>query len=60
MGRACHNDARNDLPAFLALDSVFPQALLADARFRADLAEAYGALASSPDDAYALLARHAG
>lgn len=58
IGRACHNEARHDLPAFLALDSVFPNALRTDPRFRAALADAYDALAEAPVNVHALLAKY--
>jgi fructuronate reductase len=45
IGRACQNRASLDLPAFLALDSVFPPALVAEERFRSALARAYDGLA---------------
>ncbi len=41
IGRVCQNRASLDLPAFLALDSVFPPALVAEERFRSALARAY-------------------
>jgi fructuronate reductase len=41
IGRACQNRASLDLPAFLALDSVFPPVLAAEEHFRSALARAY-------------------
>ena len=41
IGRACRNDAAQDLPRFLALTGVFPAPLLNDPAFRTALADAY-------------------
>jgi fructuronate reductase len=46
IGRACQNRAALDLPAFLALDSVFPPALAQNERFRNALGRAYDGLAA--------------
>jgi fructuronate reductase len=46
IGRACQNRASLDLPAFLALTSVFPPALAAEEDFRSGLARAYDGLAA--------------
>jgi fructuronate reductase len=46
IGRACQNRAALDLPAFLALEQVFPAMLTGSAAFRDALARAYDALAN--------------
>jgi fructuronate reductase len=46
IGRACRNRASLDLPAFLALDSVFTPALVANETFRTALGRAYDGLAA--------------
>ena len=46
IGAACQNRAATDVPAFLALASVFPHALAADERFRAALGRAYDMLSA--------------
>jgi fructuronate reductase len=46
IGRACQNRAAPDLPAFLALDSVFPASLAANEMFTSALARAYDGLAA--------------
>jgi fructuronate reductase len=46
IGRACQNRAAADLPAFLALDSVFPAALAGNEVFTSALARAYDGLAA--------------
>jgi fructuronate reductase len=46
IGHACQNRAALDLPAFLALEQVFPPALAGVAAFRQTLARAYDALAN--------------
>lgn len=45
IGRACQNRAALDLPAFLALEQVFPPSLAGVAVFRQTLARAYDGLA---------------
>jgi fructuronate reductase len=44
IGRACQNRASLDLPAFFALESVFPPALAAEENFRSALGRAYDGL----------------
>jgi fructuronate reductase len=44
IGRACQNRASRDLPAFFALESVFPPALAAEENFRSALGRAYDGL----------------
>ena len=44
IGRACTGEAASDVERFLALETVFPQALAADPRFRAALVAGYAAL----------------
>ncbi len=46
IGRACQNRAALDLPAFLALEQVFPAMLTGSAAFREALARAYDGLAN--------------
>jgi fructuronate reductase len=46
IGRSCQNRAAADVPAFLALDTVFAPRLAGDARFREGLSRAYDSLAS--------------
>jgi fructuronate reductase len=46
IGRACQNRAAQDLPAFLALEQVFPASLGSVAVFRETLARAYDELAN--------------
>jgi fructuronate reductase len=46
VGRACQNRASADLPAFLALDSVFAPTLAGNEIFASALARAYGGLAA--------------
>ena len=50
IGRACENRAVTDVPAFLTLDSVFPQALTADTRFVSAVSRAYDDLAAVPPE----------
>jgi fructuronate reductase len=50
IGRACENRADCDVPAFLQLESVFPQALRADTRFISALSRAYDELAAEPPE----------
>src|SRR5580698_573327 len=45
VGRACQNQSRLDMPAFLGLGTVFPERLVQDATFTNALAEAYDELA---------------
>jgi fructuronate reductase len=45
VGRACQNQSRLDLPAFLGLGTVFPERLVQDATFVNALARAYDDLA---------------
>jgi len=45
IGRACQNRAATDVPAFMSLDSVFPQRLVAEPRFLSALSRAYDDLA---------------
>jgi fructuronate reductase len=47
IGRACQNRAALDLPAFLALEQVFPTVLTRVALFRDSLARAYDGLAGN-------------
>jgi hypothetical protein len=46
IGRACQNRAALDLPAFLALEQVFPVMLTGSATFSDALARAYDGLAN--------------
>jgi fructuronate reductase len=46
IGHACQNRASTDVPAFLTLESVFPEGLVTDARFLSALSHAYDELAS--------------
>ena len=50
IGRACERCAVTDVPAFLELDSVFPPALTADARFVSAVSRAYDDLAAEPPE----------
>ncbi len=50
IGRACQNRAATDVPAFLRLGSVFPQALAADTNFVSAVGHAYDDLAADPID----------
>jgi fructuronate reductase len=45
VGRACQNQSRLDMPAFLGLGTVFPERLVQDATFTNALARAYDDLA---------------
>ena len=50
IGQACERRAVTDVPAFLELDSVFPPALTADARFVSAVSRAYDDLAAEPPE----------
>ena len=46
IGGACENRARQDVPVFLELQTVFPASLVREATFRNGLAQAYDELAT--------------